>query len=189
MTETQLASNVMQVVTEFQETMKPFNNAEKELLKQREESIQAETLPVEERYSIDNIRKRKDDLLDVEAINRELDKLHADQRQAIHEFPMQNKLREAQGKDRENLKSISEINKEINDLTNKFISELKVLKDKKQAIEVKYSGELSNALAKTKVEYGKVRATWDRNLESYFHYSVNYRETSDRVKRMIREGL
>lgn len=189
MVEKFIDGNVMKVVSEFQEAMAPFNKAEQALLMQREESKKIEELPIEERFSIDNIRKRKSDSLDVESIDKELSELHAEQRKAIADFDLQDKLNKAQNQDRDNLKPIEELGNDVDTLTDKFIQDVMVVLEKRYALQTEYRGNLKTALGKIKVEFGKAGAEWDTNLNHIFSYTFTFREKTDAIKNKVREKI
>ncbi|MCA2390582.1 hypothetical protein [Lactococcus sp. NH2-7C] len=189
MVEKFIDGNVMKVVSEFQEAMAPFNKGEQALLMQREESKKIEELPIEERFSIDNIRKRKNDSLDVESIDKELSELHAEQRKAIADFDLQHKLNKAQNQDRDNLKPIEELGNDVDTLTDKFIQDVMAVLEKRHALQTEYQGNLQTALGKIKVEFGKAGAEWDTSLNHIFSYTFTFREKADVIKRKVREEI
>jgi len=189
MVEKFIDGNVMKVVSEFQEAMAPFNKAEQALLMQREESKKIEELPIEERFSIDNIRKRKSDSLDVESIDKELSELHAEQRKAIADFDLQHKLNKAQNQDRDNLKPIEDLGNDVDTLTDKFIQDVMAVLEKRYALQTEYQGNLTTALGKIKVEFGKAGAEWDTSLNHIFNYTFTFREKADVIKRKVREEI
>lgn len=189
MVEKFIDGNVMKVVSDFQEAMAPFNKAEQALLMQREESKKIEELPIEERFSIDNIRKRKSDSLDVESIDKELSELHAEQRKVIADFDLQHKLNKAQNQDRDNLKPIEELGNDVDTLTDKFIQDVMAVLEKRHALQTEYQGNLKTALGKIKVEFGKAGAEWDTSLNHIFSYTFTFREKADIIKRKVREEI
>lgn len=189
MVEKFIDGNVMKVVSDFQEAMAPFNKAEQALLMQREESKKIEELPIEERFSIDNIRKRKSDSLDVESIDKELSELHAEQRKVIADFDLQHKLNKAQNQDSDNLKPIEELGNDVDTLTDKFIQDVMAVLEKRHALQTEYQGNLKTALGKIKVEFGKAGAEWDTSLNHLFSYNFTFREKADVIKRKVREEI
>lgn len=189
MVEKFIDGNVMKVVSDFQEAMAPFNKAEQALLMQREESKKIEELPIEERFSIDNIRKRKSDSLDVESIDKELSELHAEQRKVIADFDLQHKLNKAQNQDRDNLKPIEDLGNDVDTLTDKFIQDVMAVLEKRHALQTEYQGNLKTALGKIKVEFGKAGAEWDTSLNHIFSYTFTFREKADIIKRKVREEI
>lgn len=189
MVEKFIDGNVMKVVSDFQEAMAPFNKAEQALLMQREESKKIEELPIEERFSIDNIRKRKSDSLDVESIDKELSELHAEQRKVIADFDLQHRLNKAQNQDRDNLKPIEELGNDVDTLTDKFIQDVMTVLEKRHALQTEYQGNLKTALGKIKVEFGKAGAEWDTSLNHIFSYTFTFREKADIIKRKVREEI